>query len=267
MKISLEIYHQSRAVLLTSLVTELSNDQRFIAAWLTGSYGRNEADEVSDLDLNLVVAEPYTRLLCTRQELVSHRTTDERFALFHQFGKPALVHENNNNAPEGGTFTFVLYSDSALMVDWTLIPQTNARRPFQSLILFDKANIPVAPPPEPEELEQSKKSVAEIWAFFWMMAAVTVKYIVRKDDVFVTNWLENLHGLIQEMERRINREPRKYARGSLSQLQRTRKKQIETVRQLCKRMQTLAPEVERFSEIVPAQPLTEIETLLSLAGE
>ena len=266
MKISMEAYRQSRDVLLTKIVTELSNDERFVAAWLRGSYARNDADQVSDLDLNLVVADPYSESLCTRQEQVSHRTTEERFTLFSKFGTPALIHENNNNAPEGGTFTFVLYSESAIMVDWTLIPLVKAKRFYESQLLFDKANIPVSPP-MPEELEQSRKSVAEIWAFFWMMTAITIKYIIRGDHVFVTHWLEELHGMILEIERRINRLPLQYTRGSLSQLRATRARQIESIHQLCNKMQALTPQVTQFIGSPPASPLTEIEMLLSFTKE
>jgi len=267
MKNHLETYRRSREALLAGIVSELSNDERFIAAWLTGSYAWKDADEVSDLDIRLVVSDPYSKGLCSRSERVSHRTNEERLALFRKFGEAALIHENNNNPPEGGTFTFVLYSGSALMVDWTLIPQANAARSFESLLLFDKANIPVSPPSGPEDLEQSRKAVAEQWAFFWMMAAITIKYIVRTDGVFVTEWLENLHRLVQEIERRIQRKPWSYTRGSLSQLQPTQQQQIESVRQLCRKMQELGVEVERFSGIVPALPVAEIETLLSLVNE
>src|SRR5688572_7284180 len=157
MKSNLETYRQSREVLLTSIITELSGDERCMAAWLTGSYARNDADEASDLDITVVIAEPYSEILCARHEQVSHKTTPERLALFSKFGKPALIHENNSNAPEGGTFTFVLYAESKVMVDWALVPLPQARRPHSSRLLFEKANIPVSPPPEPEELEQSRK--------------------------------------------------------------------------------------------------------------
>jgi len=267
MKISLEDYRQSREVLLANLVTELSSDERFVAAWLTGSYGREDADEVSDLDLNLVVARPYSGSLCTRAEQVSHRSTAERFALFSKFGTPALIHENNNNAPEGGTFTFVLYGESAIMVDWTLVPLVNAKRSYESQLLFDKANIPIAALSEVEELEQSKKSVAEMWAFFWMMTAITIKYIIRGDSVFVTHWLEELHAMSHEIERRINRLPRQYTRGSLSQFQPTRERQLESIRQLCNKMRALTQQVTQFIGFAPASPLAETETLLSFAKE
>ena len=263
----LQAYRQSRDDLLARIVEDLSGDERFVAAWLTGSYARNDADEMSDLDLNVVVADPYSDLLCAREKQVSHQTTRERLSVFSIFGEPALIHENNNNARPGGTFTFVLYSDSALMIDWSLIPQKNAVRPFQSLLLFDKANIPLSPPPAPEELEESKKAVAEQWAFFWMMTAITIKYVLREDSVFVTHWLEHLHRITRDIERRINREPWKYTRGSLTQAQTSREMQIESIRQLCKRMQELKPKVDEFTSSELFMPLTEIQTLLSLLQE
>src|SRR5690349_22674394 len=258
-------YHQSRESLVRQITEELSSDERFVAAWLSGSYGRNEADKLSDLDLNLVVADSHSKLLCNWQEQVSHQTTAERLAIFRKFGEPALIHENNHNAPKNGTFTFVLYTDSALMIDWVLMPQMNAERPFQSVLLFDRDNISVSSPPASEELEESKKVVAEQWAFFWMMAAITIKYMIRDDGVFVAQWLEELHRINAEIERRIDGRPRQYRRGSLSQLQSTPAQQVKTIHQLCKRMQTLAPRVEQFSGVIPPLPMPEIETLLSLA--
>jgi predicted nucleotidyltransferase len=267
MKTSLQAYRQSRDDLLTRIVLELSNDERFVAAWLTGSYGRNEADDVSDLDLNVVVADPFVKSLCAKQEQVSHQTARERLALFTKFGEPALIHENNNNAPKDGTFTFVLYTGSALMIDWVLMPQRNAQRPSQSVLLFDKGNIPVSAPPSPEDVEESRKAVAEQWAFFWMMTAVTIKYIVREDLAFVQEWLEHLHGIARDIERRIERVSWQdaYVRGSVSQFQPTREKQIESLRALCRQMQEFEPKVAKFTGSQPLMPLAEIETLFSLA--
>jgi hypothetical protein len=265
MESSLDIYRSRRDNFLTEVVTTLSNDDRFVAAWLTGSLSRNEADSLSDIDISLVVSNPLSSSLCTRPEQVSAHTSPERYAFFSQFGTPALIHENNNNAPEGGTFTFILYANSAIMVDWILIPQSKAKRPGGSKLLFDKANIPVAASAQPESLEQRKKAVAGQWAFFWMMTAVTIKYILRDDGVFVTEWIEHLHHIISEIERWLNGESWQYHRGSFSQLQATPEKQMESLRQLCQRMQELQPKVATFIGSEPLIPTTEIETLFSLA--
>ena len=269
MKTSLEVYRQSREVLLTNMVTELSNDERFVAAWLTGSYSRNNEDEVSDLDITVVVAESQSEVLCARQEQVSHKTTPERLALFSKFGKPSLIHENNHNAPEHGTFTFVLYAGSALTIDWVLIPQTSAKRPSGSLLLFDKGNTPVASASDPEDAEQNKRAAAQMYAFFWMMTAVTIKYIIRGDLVFVQNWLEELHKMIREIERRMEGISwlQAYVRGSLSQFQPTREKQIASLRELVLKMQKLHPAIQEFTGSELAAPVAEIEFLFSLAGE
>ncbi|MBC7875572.1 MAG: aminoglycoside 6-adenylyltransferase [Anaerolineales bacterium] len=267
MTLTLDSYQNHRDILLAEITASLSNDKRFVAGWLTGSFGRNNADAVSDIDINLVVSDTDSSNLCMQFAQVSAQTSPERYSVFSQFGTPALIHENNNNAPEGGTFTFVLYEESAIMIDWTLIPQSKALRPYQSKILFDKVGIPVSSPPEPEDLEQSRKSVAELWAFFWMMTAVTVKYIIRGDSIFVTQWLENLYGLIQDIGRRINREPWNYTRGSLSEFQTTREKQIESIHKLCERMQELKPKVSEFIMSEPAIPISEIETLLELTNK
>jgi hypothetical protein len=267
MKDRLKAYRQYREVLLTSIITELSADERCVAAWLTGSYARGDADEVSDLDLAVVIVEPYAEILCARQEKVSHKTTPERLALFSRFGEPAMLHENNHNAPKGGTFTFVMYAETGVTVDWILIPQGAALRPYSSRLLFEKTTVVVAPPPEPEELEQSRKYVAEQWAFFWMMAAITIKYLIRKDHVFVTTWLEELHRIEAEVGRRIKRLPLRYRHGSRSQFQPTSEKQIESIRQLCERMQTITPAVERFIGSKLVVPMKEIEMLLSLAND
>ena len=258
-------YQKRRESLLTEIVEKLSNDGRFVAAWLTGSLSRNNADAFSDIDLQVVVSDGHSSVLCERLEQVSARTSPERYALFSKFGNPSLIHENNKNAPEGGTFTFVLYAESAVMIDWVLVPQLKAIRPFQSRVLFEKALIPGEPAPKAEDVEQSKKQVAEQWAFFWMMTAVTIKYIARSDSVFVAEWIEHLHRLKQEIERRLNRKPWTYTRGSLSNLQPTREKQLESLRELSSQMLKLKAKVSKFIGSEPVTPTAEIEMLFSLA--
>jgi len=263
MNSTLETHKKHRELLLEKIVEFISHDDRFVAAWLTGSLGKNASDSFSDIDISIVVSEQEAEHFCTRLEQVSAQTTPERLTFFSQFGTPALTHENNNNAPSGGTFTCVLYAGSALAVDWILIPQSKATRPLPSQLLFDKTGIPIAPAPEPEELEQSKKSVAETWAFFWMMTGITIKYIHRNDGVFVAHWIEILCQLKYDIERRLKREPWKYTR-SISQFQPTTEKQIESIRELYGAMLDLKPAVKHFIGVEPATPLAEIETLLAL---
>ena len=265
MSSTLQSYREQRDTFLAKLSETLSADERFVAAWLTGSLSRDEADFLSDIDLRLVISDQYSASLCARLDQVSAQTSPERCAVFSQFGKPALIHENNNNAPESGTFTFVLYAESAVMIDWVLIPQIKATRPFQSRLLFEKVAIPIDFPPEPEDLEQSKKSVSEQWAFFWMMTAITIKYIHRDDGVFAAEWIEHLHVIKHEIERRLDRNPSSYIRGSRSKLQPTREKQLKSLKELCQRMLELNSRVSQFIGSEPVTPTSEIDLLFSLA--
>ena len=118
-------------------------------------------------------------------------------------------------------------------------------------------------------MEKNKKAVAEQYAFFWMMTAVTIKYIVRGDLVFVQSWLEVLHKLMREIERRMEGIPwlQAYVRGSVSQFQPTREQQIESLRALILRMQRLHPTIQKFTDSDLSAPVKEIEYLLSLLDE
>jgi hypothetical protein len=267
MTTALDLYRERRDAFLARITEDLAMDEGFAAGWLTGSYAIGEADALSDIDISIVVTDPYSEALCRRSEQVSAQTSPERYTLFSRFGAPALIHENNNNAPEGGTFTFVLYSGTALMVDWIIIPQSKAVRPHGAKLLFDKAGIAVASPPVPEELDQDKKAVAEIWAFFWMMTAITIKYILRQDGVFAATWIESLHRMVGEVERRLADRPWQYTRGSLSSLQPTGEKQLQSIRGLCHHMLALKDQVTEFTGLEPLTPTAEIEELLTLAQQ
>ncbi len=45
---SLNAYQAGRDVLLADISAAVAADGRFVAVWLSGSFGRNEADAVSD---------------------------------------------------------------------------------------------------------------------------------------------------------------------------------------------------------------------------
>ncbi len=112
-------YVQAREALLAHITETLERDERFVAAWLAGSYGRGEQTWSSDLDLHVVVANDYSELLCAQPWLVGAKTTQERLALFKQFGEPVIVYDAHANNTMGGTFTYVLLCDEmeSLMPD------------------------------------------------------------------------------------------------------------------------------------------------------
>ena len=82
-------------------LAHLLADRRFAAAWLEGSFGRNEADRVSDLDLHVAVAGAGSQTLCFHpQPRNAGAAAPQRLALISSFGRPAVIHENHYNAPE-----------------------------------------------------------------------------------------------------------------------------------------------------------------------
>jgi predicted nucleotidyltransferase len=147
-------YLQAREALLEHIATTLKQDQRFIAAWLAGSHARGEQQWFSDLDLHVVVAEAYSEILCAQPWSVGAKTTPERLALFSQFGEPAVIYEVHANNLVGGTFTYVLYQESAINVDWMLIPQSLAQREHPSLLLYSHVELPEPRAEEPPSREE-----------------------------------------------------------------------------------------------------------------
>jgi hypothetical protein len=202
------------------------------------------------------------------------RTTLERLAFVRQFGEPVILHENHHNAPAGGAFVHVTYApdDRAkpypAMVDWTLVPLRGAVRPADTRSLFDKASVPVQPPPAPETPAERARQAADTVAFFWMMLAVTAKYLVRRDAVHVTGWLADQHARVCEVERLLagtapvdDAPPCEPPPDTASHAIR-----IAAARALGARMAALLPRVAALGEEVRPSPMPAIETLLALAA-
>ena len=150
------------------------------------------------------------------------------------------------------------------MVDWTLRPRATAQRPAQSLVLFDAVGIPLSPSNPPLSLERRQEMISERVAFFWMMA-VTVKYAIRRDGVFVQCWLENLAGVLREVDKLISGQVAGYRRGSLTQTEATSKGQLQAIRLLSEHRVALMHEAEILGAKPLASPMAAIDRLLGMA--
>ena len=107
----LQAYADRRDAFLLRVVHDLKQDDRFVAAWLAGSFGRGEADLVSDLDLHVVITDDYAQTLLEKPAMVWASSTPERMALIRRYGEPVILHENHWNAICEGTFTYCEYAD------------------------------------------------------------------------------------------------------------------------------------------------------------
>ena len=265
--IALQTYTEKRERLLAEIVEAVNQDDRFVAAWLTGSFSRSDHDALSDIDMHVVIGEKDSDLLCHRLAQVSSQTTAERMEFFEQFGAIAILHENNHNAPDGGTFTCTVYAQTGVVVDWILVPQKTARRSSPSQLLFDRIGVPEANPAALETLEQRAEKASEITAFFWMMMAITVKYLVREDRVFVVTWLEELHKMLRDVKRLVAGEPVRNQRGSFISISPDCESQIEAIYQLAAEMEAVLPEIANLGCLVRPSPMPTIEILLNFAME
>ncbi len=257
-------YAAARQALLDRIVATLSADERFVAGWLVGSFGRGQGDAVSDLDLTLVVTDAQRDALCARPWMVGAGTTARRLAVLQLFGEPAVIHENHHNAPPGGTFTFTLYAGSALMVDWVFVPLSDARRPPQARVLFSQAPIPPLEPASPATQPQRIDLASERVSFFWMMAAVAAKYRARGDLVNFYVTLATLHRLVAEIAALVSGAPGPAPGAPPLEPAAEPAAQAEALRLACRPVLALMPEVERLGGHVPPRPMEPIETLLDL---
>ncbi len=251
----------ARERFIDTLVEALTADERFAAAWLSGSMARDDDDALSDVDLHIVVADDAAATLCARPWELAGYTAAERAALFTRFGQPAIIHENQHNAPPGGSWTCVIYT-SLLTVDWVLEPQSTATRSPDTRLLFDASGIPLQSP-TPLSPAQRAARASERAAFFWMMMSIVVKRLLRDDTVGVNHMLAGLEPLIREVRTLATGVPVPYTSMASFRLAVTVEEQVATVRQFCETITVLSPAIVALGGYTPDDPMAIIETLLS----
>ncbi|MDQ6661821.1 MAG: nucleotidyltransferase domain-containing protein [Chloroflexota bacterium] len=260
-------YIVARSEQLLCITETLKSDERFVAAWLTGSFGRGEQVDYSDIDIRVIVANAYSERLCARPWPHGVRITDARLALFSQFGKPLIIYEAPGNAPEGGTFTYVLYEHMAMNVDWILVPQALAKRAADTRLLFDKVGIPLALPEEPLPMEERIVTLSNTISFFWMIAASCIKYLHCHDSLYFNMLLDWLYRAVYEVTYLLEGKPIPYHKGAHACLASTQAEQITALRHICERMLELMPKAVEIGAAVPQAPMSAVETRLAMVAE
>ncbi len=252
---------RARRRFIDALVDVLTADGRYVAAWLGGSIARGDDDALSDVDLCIVVSDEAAATLCARPRQLAGYTTAERAALFDRFGRPALIHENQHNAPEGDSFTCVVYA-SLLTVDWVFVPRALAVRPSDAHLLFDKEGIPVRPPsPLPSRAQRAERASERV-AFFWLMISIVVKRLLRGDAVGVNHMLAGLEPLVREVWTLATGLPVPYTTKSSFPIAATIEQQVAAVRQFYDTMLALSPAIEALGGYVPDAPMAVVDSLL-----
>ena len=112
----------------------LADDDRVLAIVLTGSAGRGEQDEWSDLDIGVMSSEANATVLATPTEA-------------ERLGDLAIWVDCSFNAPIGGTMAFSRYlvPEGLVLVDWHIWPSGAGRATSGSQVLWTRAGFDLEP--------------------------------------------------------------------------------------------------------------------------
>jgi hypothetical protein len=270
-----EQYARNRDALFSRLLASLQADERFVAAWLTGSFGRGTEDNLSDFDLRIVVADAYVNILCSCEPdattYTTNGTSEERRTLYRQFGEPLILREAPSFASdgEGGCFNHVVYRETATTIDWVFIPQTSARIPSEECrLLFDKVGLSMRPPPVAESLAERVAQAGREIGTFWFMTNVAIKYLLRGNTFAFYGFLNATEFSLQESKRLIAGKPQRYKYEEPTESIATAPQgHIALVRAMCSEMLEVMKQAEAMGAPVPEDPMSVTEVWLSMAQE
>lgn len=107
----------AREVFLSTALEGLTQDDRVLAVMMSGSTGRGEAEEWSDLDLIAISAPDSESVLACPSEA-------------ERYGDLLIWVDCSFNAPPGGTMALARYAspEGMVLVDWTVWPVEVAKR-------------------------------------------------------------------------------------------------------------------------------------------
>ncbi len=172
---ALREHREDRTALLASLTASWRSDARIRAALLWGSFGRGEADDLSDLDPWLIVTDD----AAAEMGLSLRQYAAQTGSLIT--GKDAPQH-----APPGGGFMSFLHEGrhGMLQVDCYWQPQSLALSEADYAVLFDRQTEAYASLEYPkltllEEAQSLQAEVEHDLNFAWFMFSITAKCLAR----------------------------------------------------------------------------------------
>jgi len=168
------------------------------------------------------------------------------------------------NAPPGSSFSVVVYRDGPYTVDWTLLPAGQDQRPFDSFLLFDHLGVAVLSAVAPTDGPALSARLEERWSFFWMMALVTAKDWLRRDEVLVVVMLDQLERIAEDIRRLVSHEPPRYRAASRLDLPRSLQEQAASLERVCTGVDRLLPQVAAVTTFPVRSGQSAVETRMRL---
>jgi hypothetical protein len=168
-----------REQLLSSITRQLEADDRIRAVWLAGSLGRENADDLSDIDLWMSVGD----------DLMAEVIADPT-AWVHARCDTSLAFSIPQNGPPGGAYVFSLVRcpHGLQQVDWYWIPATTAKRPPETTVVFQRDPVPITVPPPPLGGQECQELIG-----FWCRESLGMAHIATKGIRRGNPWVTARH--------------------------------------------------------------------------
>lgn len=171
---TLRRHRADREDLLLSLTSALQADPHVRAAWLWGSFGRGEADDLSDLDIWFIVSDEASPEIGPSLRLYAK-----------QAGNFIVGSESPQHAPAGGGYFSSLHEGrhGLLHLDCYWQPQSAVFQvPFEGL-LFDRLDESIVSlsqePLRAEQPLQGDDRIKDGLGFAWLMLSIAAKHLAR----------------------------------------------------------------------------------------
>ena len=240
------------AALLRRITEGLEADNRVLAAWLVGSFGRGDDPWASAWVQAVVADEQIETFILGRRENAARPA------------EPLLVVEAPRNAPPGGAYLMALYDGEAgpYEVDWYWQARSGAQVPSDAHVLFDRVRLPPSgqpnhfndsetPPalraaqeamtPEARRADEGRNTVS----LFWAMLLISASHIARGPAGGDVPFLPMLQDLLRDTRQFVglSREP--------SSAQTTPDVRLAVLREIGAQMEVVMPQVAEQGADVP----------------
>jgi hypothetical protein len=233
---------QRRADWIASATQQFENHPDVEAAWLFGSEGRGDADELSDLDLFVAVPD----------DVAEKVLGDLDGAFFALFGPVLSCGDVSDQAHDGGRAIVVTYPAPVepLTVHWWFQPAGGLQLGSDVRVLVDKVGIPVADPPlattsmlpgggpvrtggasggGTRRPSRRADRLQERVSWFWTMAPIVAMWLARGWLDRADTELERMAGVVDEATAFLNLPPgeRQAETGPVRPLSRLRSAMVD----------------------------------------
>lgn len=262
---ALETRRAEREALSGRLQALLEREARVTAAWFYGSVGRGDEDDLSDLDVRVVVADEHMDAVrAQKREFVA------------QVGMPLLLQEAPQNAPAGGAFLLSCYDgqEGPQEIDWTWQPQSLAFIPAETRLILDRVGLPRSAPPHVPQIDafpvedtrsperRYRDQTYNLTSFFWAMLSTQAKFVARAPWDGGMGFLEMLRNATQDARGLVDL-PRCYVYGDPPSLARPEEK-VGMLRELASGMEELMPQLVRRGGEVCSVAVPRVHRFLDL---